>query len=253
MATQQEKDLQKQIAIQQGQYNKYAPQFADSVLADTGTARNAAGAMFQPEQYWGSQDAFRGSQNNANADIDKFGQNADFLWDNPGYTGQEKQAMDTAAAAPIQGSYSAAGQELRDASARTGNSAALGANITGLAHAKGRDLALAGLNNQSLFADARIKGQQAALTAQGQVPGMHNAQAGLELQNQGTLQNAVNLGLEPARINMGGFGTSQQGQSSTTAAQGQSAQLSKQPNFLKQLALAGASGASSVATKAAMA
>ena len=95
-----------------------------------------------------------------------------------------------------------------------------------------------------------MAGQRTALDATGNVSGMRNANAGMELQNEGTLQNAVNLGLEPARIQSGAFGTSQQGQANTMSGIGQNAQLSKQPGFLKSLAMTAASGLASGAGSA---
>lgn len=271
-------------------YGNYAPQFADVALYSA--KRNPAEAMFIPDWYYRAEDqneggmaGAAGAQQKLGAGNDYYDQwaqgfgdrmepglrrqedQAQFLWENPGYTEGEKRAFNTATASPIASSYADAGGQMRNAVARTGNSAGYGSAVSELARQKARDLSLAGLNNQTLFGNARIQGQQFATGAQGAVnqaresalktqggmfgqgANMRLAEAGTNLERantaqgaQQTMQGAQNLAMEPARVAAASLGSLTQGQSATNNTRQQQA---AQPSFLKQLALGAASGLAS--------
>lgn len=292
-----------------------SPQFGD--IAKWYSQHNPAEGMFSPEGYGAAEDRVQGGMNRAGWQQDAMGRQADrydtntdeydnfargvggqlsagqdrlqggvdkqqhqasWLWDNPGYSGGEKQSMMTAAATPIAGAYTAEQGDLRNTAARTGNSAGYGAQASELARNKARDLSMVGLGMQGGFADKRIEGQQFATGAQGAAndaqaganamgqsgaglqgnlysAGANMRQGGAQMRgalanshldvsktaqgSQGLMQNAGALSMAPGQLAAQMYGTIQNGR---TGALGAQTNLATQPGFLKQLALGAVGG-----------
>lgn len=164
---------------------------------------------------------------------------------NPGYSQQEQQAMRSGITNPVSAAFSTAQGQMARSAASSGNAGAAQANIMELGREKARTLApmLSGL--QGRFADARIQGQQAAITAQSAVPGMAGQQFNQEMTNTGQLAFPVQQLADQTQATDANRLNIQQQKLSGTDMQRQQA---NQPSFLKQLALAGIGGASQAAS-----
>jgi hypothetical protein len=85
------------------------------------------------------------------------------MYNNPGYSAGEKQAMANASALGTAGAYGDAQTQLANRVAATGNSAGFGAGLEELGREKARDTALRDAQLQQQFANQRIQGQQFAV------------------------------------------------------------------------------------------
>lgn len=132
---------------------------------------------------------------------------ASWMWNNPGYTDQEKQAMQTSAGTPIAGAYTAAQGQLKNNTAITGNSAGLASGEAQLARQKAQDMAASNLNLQGQFANQCIQGQQNANQAMG---GAASSQGNVSSSRQGAANTTANTLQGGANIRMGAAGSNLQ-------------------------------------------
>ncbi len=164
--------------------------------------------------------------------VAQYEQNAQNMFNNPGYTPEEKQGQRVATAAGFAAPYASAANEMKLHQQRTGNSAGVNASIGGLAREKGRMIS-AGLGGlEKGFGDARQSGQQQALSLS-QFPQM------ARLQRMQGERDTASLGLQSAgqqgQAYQGGL-TGQLG-----AAQIRAGNIANNPGFLKTLGNATAS------------
>jgi hypothetical protein len=157
------------------------------------------------------------------------------MYTNAGYTPQEQQGQRVATAAGFAAPYAQAANQMKLQQQRTGNSAGVNASIGGMAREKGR-MVSAGLGGlEKGFGDARIQGQQQAMSLS-QFPQM------ARLQRMQTEQQTAGLGLQAAGQNQSAYGTGIQGQLGATGIR--SSNINANPGFLKTLGqgLAGSLG-----------
>ncbi len=169
------------------------------------------------------------------AGVAQYDQNAQNLFNNAGYTPEEKQGQRVATAAGFAAPYASAANEMKLQQQRTGNSAGVNASIGGLAREKGRMIS-AGLGGlEKGFGDARQSGQQQALSLS-QFPQM------ARLQRMQTEQATTGLGIQNAGQQQSAYGTGIQGQLGSTGIR--ASNISNNPGFLKTLGqgLAGSLG-----------
>lgn len=157
------------------------------------------------------------------------------MFDNAGYSPEEKQGQKVATASGFAAPYAAAANQMKLQQQRTGNSAGVNASIAGMGREKGR-MVSAGLGGlEKGFGDARMQGQQQALSLS-QFPQM------ARLQRMQGERDTAGLGLQTAGQQSGAYGTGIQGQLGSTGIR--AANIANNPGFLKTLGqgLAGSLG-----------
>lgn len=154
------------------------------------------------------------------------------MWANPGYTAGEQRGIKLAATAPVAGAFGDAAGQLRNQVARTNNSAGFMPALQSFAHAKARDLNLAGVGATQGIADKRIAGQQFAVQGLGNEVGHQAQMANSAMARQEGERANLAAGLAPAQIMAGMYGAANSGANANLGAQFEQA---NKPGFMSGL------------------
>lgn len=148
------------------------------------------------------------------------------MYNNAGYSADEKAGINNSTTAGFAAPYAAGANDVKLQQARTGNSAGVNGSIAGLARDRGRMISAGLAGNQKAFGDARIAGQNQAMSLS-QFPQL------ARLQRMQGERDTAGLGLQQSQQNLSAYQGATSAQLGAAGIRG--ANIANNPSFLSQL------------------